>query len=76
VLLLLLGPQPGNLNTNNICALGDQSVINGYLISSYHFQTNEVTSSFWKLQLSIIAQLYLIGTLSIVVAVVIPGHDG
>ncbi len=35
---------------NHIRASGNQSVISGYLINSYRFQTNEITSSFWKLQ--------------------------
>ena len=66
----------GNDLLNHIRASGHQSVISGYLINSYRFQTSEITSSFWKLQLSIIAQLRLIRSLSIVVAVVIPDHDG
>jgi hypothetical protein len=61
---------------NHIRASGDTSVIHGYLINSYRFQTSEVTTSFWKLQLSIIAQLRLIQLLSIVVTVVILVHDG
>jgi hypothetical protein len=66
----------GNDLLNHICALGDQSVISGYLINSYHFQTSEVTTLFWKLQLSIIAQLRLIRSLSVIMAIVIPDHDG
>jgi hypothetical protein len=65
----------GNDLLNHICASGNQSVISGYLINSYHFQTSEVTSLFWKLQLSIITQLCLIRPLSIIMAVVIPDHD-
>jgi hypothetical protein len=61
---------------NHIRALGHQSIISGYLINSYRFQTSEVTSSFWKLQLSIIAQLCLIQSLSIVMIVVITDHGG
>jgi hypothetical protein len=61
---------------NHIRAPGHQSVISGYLINSYPFQTSKITSLFWKLQLSIIAQLRLIWSLSIVVAIVIPDHDG
>ncbi len=60
---------------NHISASGDTSVIHGYLINSYRFQTNEVTTSFWKLQLSFIAQLCLIRSLSIVMAIVIHNHD-
>jgi hypothetical protein len=66
----------GNDLLNHIRASGDTSVIHGYLINSYRFRTSEVTTSFWKLQLSIIAQLRLIRSLSIVVAIVIPDHDG
>jgi len=66
----------GNDLLNHIRASGHQSVISGYLINSYHFQTSKITSSFWKLQLSIIAQLHLIRSLSIVMAIVIPDHDG
>jgi hypothetical protein len=66
----------GNDLINHIRVSGDTSVIHNYLINSYRFQTSEVTTSFWKLQLSIIAQLRLIRLLSIVVAVVIPDHDG
>jgi hypothetical protein len=66
----------GNDLINHIRASGGTSVIQGYLINSYCFQTSEVTTSFWKLQLSIISQLRLIRSLSIVVAVVIPDHDG
>jgi hypothetical protein len=65
----------GNDLLNHICASGERSIINSYLINSYCFQTSEVTSSFWKLQLSIIAQLRLIRSLSIVVAIIIPNHD-
>jgi hypothetical protein len=65
----------GNNLLNHIWASGEMSPIHGYLINSYQFQTSEVTSSFWKLQLSIIAQLRLIRSLSVVVAVVIRDHD-
>jgi hypothetical protein len=61
---------------NHIHASGDQSAISGYLINSYRFQTSEVTILFWKLQLSIIVQLRLIQLLSVIVATVIPDHDG
>ncbi len=61
---------------NHIRASGHQSIISGYLINSYCFHTSEITTSFWKLQLSIIAQLRLIRSLSLVVAIIIPDHDG
>ncbi len=66
----------GNDLLNHIRALGHQSIISGYLINSYRFQTSKITTSFWKLQLSIIAQLRLIRSLSIIVAIVITDHDG
>jgi hypothetical protein len=50
----------GNDFLQHIRASGDTSVLHGYLINSYRFQTSEVTTSFWKVQLSIIAQLCLI----------------
>jgi hypothetical protein len=61
---------------NHIHAYGNQSIIHGYLINSYCFRTSAVTSLFWKLQLSIVAQLCLIWSLSIIVAIVIHDHDG
>jgi hypothetical protein len=66
----------GNDLLNHIRASGDTSVVHGYLVNSYHFRTSEVTTSFWKLQLSIITQLSLIRLLSIIVAIVNPDHDG
>ncbi len=66
----------GNDLLNHIQASGNTSVVHRYLVNSYRFQTSEVTISFWKLQLSIIAQLRLIRLLSIIVAIVIPDHDG
>ena len=53
-----------------------QAIVNGYLINSYRFRTSEVTSSFWKQQLSIIAQPRLIRSLSVLAAIVIVDHDG
>jgi hypothetical protein len=61
----------GNELLNHIWASEKTSPIHGYLINSYQFQTSEATSSFWKLQLLIIAQLRLIRSLSVVVTVVI-----
>jgi hypothetical protein len=55
--------------------LGQTLVISGYLINSYPFCTSNITTSFWKLQLSIIAQLCLIHSLLTIMAVVIPDHD-
>jgi hypothetical protein len=50
----------GNDFLHHIRASSNQDILNGYLINSYRFRTSEVTSSFWKQQLSIIAQLRLI----------------
>ena len=66
----------GNDLLNHIHASSDTAVIHGYLINVYRFQTSEVTTSFWKLQLLIITQFRLIRLLSIVIAIVIPDHDG
>jgi len=61
---------------NHIRASGEQTAISGYLINSYRFQNSDVTAKFWKLQLSIVAQLRLIRSLSVLVAIVIQDHDG
>jgi hypothetical protein len=61
---------------NHIRASGKHSVIRSYLINSYRFRTSAVTLLFWKLQLSIVAQLCLIWLLSILVAIVIHAHYG
>jgi len=66
----------GNNFLHHIRASKEQAIINGYLINSYHFRTSEVTSSFWKQQLSTIAQLRLIRSLSVLVAIIIVDHDG
>jgi len=65
----------GNDLLHHIRASGEQLTIIGYLINLYQFQTSEVTTLFWKLQLSIIFQLRLICSLSVIVAIVIPDHD-
>jgi hypothetical protein len=44
--------------------------------SSPRFQTSDATTKFWQLQATIIAQLCLICSLSIVVAIIHPDHDG
>jgi hypothetical protein len=66
----------GNNLLNHIRASGEQSIISGYLNNSYRFQNSEVTGKFWKIQLSIIAQLRLIRSLSVIVAIVIQDYDG
>ena len=61
---------------NHIRASGNTSVMHGYLIQSPRFQTSDITTKFWHLQAIIIAQFCLICSLSIVVAIVNPDHDG
>jgi hypothetical protein len=61
---------------NHIRASGEMSVVHGYLINSYRFQTSNISTAFWKLQLSIIGQLRLIQSLAVIVIIVIPDHDG
>ncbi len=65
----------GNDMLNDIRVSGETLVISGYLINSYWFCTSEVASFFWKLQVSIIAQLCLVHLLFTVMAMVIPDHD-
>ncbi len=66
----------GNDLLHHIRASGETSAIHGYLINSYRFLTSKVTFAFWKQQLAIITQLRLICLLSLIIAVVIPDHDG
>ncbi len=61
---------------NHIHASGNTSVMHGCLIQSPHFQTSDTTTKIWQLQITIIAQLCIICSLSIVVAIVNPDHDG
>jgi hypothetical protein len=61
---------------NHIRASGNTSVIHGYLIQSPRFQTSDTTTKFWQLQAIIIAQLCLRRSLSIIVVIVHPDHDG
>jgi hypothetical protein len=48
----------------------------GTSFSLHVFQTSDTTTKFWQLQAIIIAQLCLICSLSIVVAIIHPDHDG
>jgi hypothetical protein len=66
----------GNNFLHHVRASGETSFIHGYLINSYCFLTSEVTTLFWKQQLAIVTQLQLILLLSLIVAIVIPDHDG
>ena len=60
----------------HIRASGDRSHIHGYLINTSRFKTPEMTNKFWTIQNSIISQLRFIRSLSVVVAIIIPDHDG
>jgi hypothetical protein len=66
----------GNDLLQHVRALGETSVLHGYLINSYHFLNSKVTTNFWKQQLAIITQLHLIRNLLVVVAILMPDHDG
>jgi hypothetical protein len=66
----------GNNLFNHILPSGNMSMVHGCPINSYRFQTSNVTTAFWKVQLSIVGQLGLIGSLAVIVAIVISDHDG
>jgi hypothetical protein len=66
----------GNEMLHHIRALGDISQVHGYLIHSLGFQDSKTTSTFWQLQSSIAAQLWTLRTLQMIVAVIIPDHNG
>jgi hypothetical protein len=66
----------GNNLLNHIRASGDMLMVHGCPINSYRFQTSNGTTAFWKVQLSIVGQLGLIGSLAVIVAIVISDHDG
>jgi hypothetical protein len=66
----------GNDFLNHIRSSGDRSVLHGYLINTFRFRTTEITKAFWALQLQIVAQLRLIRSTSVIVAIVIPDLDG
>jgi hypothetical protein len=65
-----------NVLLQHVKASGEISVIHGYLINSYCFLTSKITTGFWKLQLAIIMQLRLIQSLLVIVALVMPDHNG
>jgi hypothetical protein len=66
----------GNDFLHYIRSSGDRSVLHGYLINTFRFRTSDITNAFWQLQVQIVAQLRLIRSLSVIVAVVIPDLDG
>ncbi len=61
---------------NYIRASGDSSQVHGYLIHLLWFKVNEARSTFWQLQSTIIAQLWSLHDLQLVVAIILPDHDG
>ncbi len=61
---------------HHIRASGDSSQIHGYLIHSLRFKDSETMSKFWQIQTTIIAQLRTLWNLQVVVAIIIPDHDG
>jgi hypothetical protein len=54
---------------------GITSILLGYLIHSHRYLTTKPTSRFWEIQASIVTQLRLTRSLSIVMAFVHPEHD-
>jgi hypothetical protein len=68
-------PSAGAL-LDHICASGNTSPIDGYLIHSHRYQSSEPTTTFWLLQASIVEQLYAIRKLHLFVAFIHPDHDG
>jgi hypothetical protein len=61
---------------HNIHSSGNCSQIHGYLIHSLWFWDSDTTLLFWQLQTSIVAEPRAIHSLQVVVAIVIPDHDG
>ncbi len=61
---------------HHIHASGDTSQVHGYLIHSLQFKDSKAKSRFWQLQSSIITQLQTLRNLQLIVAFIIPGHDG
>ncbi len=61
---------------HHIRSLGATAQIHGYLIHSLPFRDSKTTSKFWQIQATIIAQLRSLWNLQVVVAVIIPDHDG
>jgi hypothetical protein len=66
----------GNDLLHHILASGNSSQIHGYLIHSLNFKVSNTTSTFWQVQSTTIAQLRSLRNLQLVVAIIIPDHDG
>ncbi len=61
---------------DHIRVSGKQAPLDGYLIHSHRYQTNEPAITFWNIQAAIVTQLRLIWQLNLFVAFVHPDHDG
>ena len=68
-------PSTGAL-LDHIRASGKQVPLDGYLIHSHCYQTNEPATVFWGVQASIAIQLKLIWKLNLFIAFVHPDHNG
>ena len=66
----------GNDLLHHIRSSGDSSQIHGYLVHSLCFRDSDTTSHFWQLQATIVSQLCAIQSLQMIVAIIIPDHDG
>ena len=66
----------GNELLHHIQSSGDSSQVHGYLIHYLRFKYSVTTSTFWQLQLTIISHLQFLRNLQMVVAIIIPNHDG
>ncbi len=66
----------GNKMLHHIRSLGDTSQVHGYLIHSLRSWDSKTTSTFWQFQSSIIAQLWTLQNLQMIVALIIPDHNG
>jgi hypothetical protein len=60
---------------DHIRASGEQIPLDGYLIHSHCYQTNEPATAFWGVQASIVIQLRLIQKLNLFIAFVHPDHN-
>jgi hypothetical protein len=68
-------PSAGAL-LDRIHASGKQVLLDGYLIHSHCYKTNEPSTTFWGIQTSIDIQLRLIWKLNLFIAFVHPDHAG
>jgi hypothetical protein len=61
---------------HHVQSSGDSLQICGYLIHSLRFKDSNTTSTFWQLQLTLIAQLRCLRNLQMLVVIIIPNQDG